>query len=34
MKMLLRNKLELKPLPDENVKFAIAEKMAGITFPD
>jgi predicted transcriptional regulator len=35
-KTLIGNKLELKLLPDENVKVAIAmnEKIAGITFPD
>lgn len=35
-KTLLGDKLELKLLPDENVKVAIAmnEKIAGITFPD
>ncbi len=35
-KTLLGNKFELKLLPDENVKVAIAlnEKIAGITFPD
>ena len=33
---LLGNKLELKPLPDENVKVAIAinEKIDGIIFSD
>ena len=36
IKRLLRDKLELKLVPDENVKIGIAmnEKIAGIAFPD
>jgi predicted transcriptional regulator len=34
IKRLLRDKLELKLVPGENIKIAMNEKIAGIAFPD